>query len=268
MNFKFTSICDQGAFRSNNEDAIKFGCAKLFKGSHEQFAWMIIADGMGGHQAGEVASKIIVDEVENQVSLIENCSLIDPLCWIEITLNKANHKIYSQAQKNKLQNGMGSTAVLAMIIQNQCYVGWVGDSRCYLYSTSKDSKKTENHESNKSNTIEELTQLTTDHTMVQLLLDKGAITSKEAEVSNNKNMLSRAMGVKSSIKIDTKQHPIHNNELLLLSTDGLHDSLTHQSLTNFVTQIRDGKDISDLMVQQAIKCDSRDNITFGSIFIK
>ena len=250
MSFKFQFACDQGAVRPNNEDAIKFGSIKA-TGNSNDIAWMIIADGMGGHQAGEVASKIIVDEVEKAIESGADFLSTDWLCWIEITLNKANQQIFQQAKSNQQQQGMGSTAVLAIIDNNQCYIGWVGDSRCYIYSEKN----------------EKLEQLTIDHTMVQLLLDRGSITKKEAKTSNNKNMLSKAMGMKLGVKIDTKQHTIRNNELLLLSTDGLHDSLSHQSLENFVKQAVTGINISEPIIKQAIKDGSRDNITFGSILI-
>jgi serine/threonine protein phosphatase PrpC len=253
MSFKFQFACDQGAVRSNNEDAIKFGSIKA-TGNNDEIAWMIIADGMGGHQAGEVASKIIVDEVEKTIGSGADFLSADWLCWIEITLNKANQQIFQQAKKNQLQKGMGSTAVLVIVDNNQCYIGWVGDSRCYIYS-----------EKNEKN--EKLEQLTIDHTMVQLLLDRGSITKTEAKTSNNKNMLSKAIGVKLGVKIDTKQHTIHNNDLLLLSTDGLHDSLSHKSLENFVKQATTGIDISEPIIKQAIEDGSRDNITFGSILI-
>ncbi len=265
MKIEFQFACDQGAVRSNNEDAIKFGSIEPSENIDNKITWMIIADGMGGHQAGEVASQIIIDEVEAAIESLSisanpknsdtsssNISNTDWLCWIEITLNKANHKIFQQAKNNQQQKGMGSTAVLVIIINEQCYIGWVGDSRCYWYSKKN----------------EQLKQLTTDHTMVQMLLNKGAITAKEAETANNKNMLSKAMGVKLGVEIETKQQAIHNNDLILLSTDGLHDSLTHQSLEGFVKRMSGGENISESIVKQAIINGSKDNITFGSTHIR
>ena len=249
MSFKFQSICDQGAVRPNNEDAIKFGLA-----DNNKLAWMIIADGMGGHLAGEVASQIVVDEIENAIKKVIEFEKNDWLCWIEIELNRANNKIFFEAQNNSQQKGMGTTAVLAIIYCQQCYIGWVGDSRCYLYR----------HEGTEEN---QLTQLTVDHTMVQALLDKGAITEKETEKSNNKNILSKAIGIKKGVEVDTKQVSIHTRDIFLLSTDGLHDSLTHESLESVIKQISEGLEIGNDLVKKAVEQGSKDNITFGSIFV-
>lgn len=248
--YSFQSICDQGAVRPNNEDAIKFGLA-----DEGNLAWMIIADGMGGHLAGEVASSLLVDDIEEAFSKITNFDENDWLCWIEIALNRANNKILFQAQKNTDQKGMGTTAVLAIIHHQQCFIGWVGDSRGYLYRLAQVEGGS-------------LTQLTTDHTMIQALLDKGAITEKEAAASNNKNMLSKAIGIKKGIDVDTKQLTICDQDILLLSTDGLHDNLTLESFEHSTEKISQGIDIGTELVNKAVAEGSRDNITFGSILIK
>jgi len=249
MSYLFQSICDQGAVRPNNEDAIKFGTADDGK-----LAWMVIADGMGGHLAGEVASALLVDEIENAINNVNNFAEVDWLCWIEIELNRANNKIFYQGKRHEDQKGMGTTSVLTIIYQKQCYIGWVGDSRCYLYREDK------NQPSN-------LTQLTIDHTMIQALLDKGAITQEEADTSNAKNTLSKAMGVRKGIDVDTKQVTIHNHDILLLSTDGLHDSLPHDVFEALAKKIPQGKNIGKELVKGSVENNSRDNITFGSILI-
>jgi len=249
MSYLFQSICDQGAVRPNNEDAIKFGSA-----NNGELAWMVIADGMGGHLAGEVASALLVDEIENAINSVNDFENIDWLCWIEIELNRANNKIFYQGKRHSEQRGMGTTSVLAIIYKHQCYIGWVGDSRCYLY------RKDENQPS-------DLTQLTIDHTMIQALLDKGAITKKEADASNAKNTLSKAMGTKKGVDVDTKQLPIHKHDILLLSTDGLHDSLPHDLFEALVKQIPEGINIGEDLVKGSVENNSKDNITFGSILI-
>ena len=247
--YSFQSICDQGAVRLNNEDAIKFGLVD--KGN---LAWMIIADGMGGHLAGEIASGLLVDEIEEAFSRLTNFATNDWLCWIEIELNRANNRIFFEAQNNIEKKGMGTTAVLAIIHQQQCFIGWVGDSRSYLYRGTQEG--------------EELTQLTNDHTMIQALLDKGAISVKEAAASNNKNMLSKAIGIKKGIDVETKQVTIYDQDILLLSTDGLHDNLTLESFKASISQIAKGMDIGNELVKKAVAEGSKDNITFGSILTR
>ena len=256
MKYQFQTICDPGAVRPNNEDAIKHGvCA------NGNVAWMVIADGMGGHNAGEVASGLFVDEIEQAINDLEipeiietqeNKKTIDWLCWIEIEINRANNKIFNQAKNNSQQTGMGTTAVIAIIDQEKCYIGWVGDSRAYHY---------------RSNEEDALTQLTQDHTMIQALLDKGAITKKEALQSNNKNMLSRAVGIKKGVDVETLSLPVTARDIILLSTDGLHDSLEQLSLEKSIGLIEQGVDMTRALVDEAINNSSKDNITFGSILI-
>ena len=101
--------------------------------------------------------------------------------------------------------------------------------------------------------------------MVQALLDKGAITQKEADTSNNKNMLSKAIGIRKGVEVDVKSLPIHISASLLLSTDGLHDSLSSQELSEFMQSLSAGDDVCQKMVARAIKNGSKDNITLVSI---
>lgn len=244
MKTRIHSISDKGACRPNNEDNFKHG-----DGFNGDLIWLAIADGMGGHLAGEVASQILVDEIESSINSVENPKNIDWLCWLEVEINRANNKILFSSQKNPELKGMGTTGVVVIIYANVCYLGWVGDSRCYLYKP-KDNQ---------------LSQLTVDHTMVQALLDKGAISQKEADSSNNKNMLSKAIGVRKGVDVDVKSLPIHNSASLLLSTDGLHDSLSSQELSGFMLSLSSGDDVCQKMVAQAIKNGSKDNITLVSI---
>ena len=245
MNLDFQSISDQGAVRPNNEDAIKHGIS----GS---VGWMVIADGMGGHQAGEVASKLLVDEIEAAVNQLEATHEEDYLCFIELELNRANNKIFSMAESDLSKKGMGTTAVLVLIFGDQCYLGWVGDSRCYHY------KKNE----------QELVAKTRDHTMVQALFEKGAITKEEVKTSKRRNMLTRAIGIKKGVKVDTITFSVESGDILFLSTDGLHDNLEKDKLNRSIKKIAQGQDQTKDLVKLAIQNESKDNITFGSILIK
>ncbi len=241
MKTQILSITDRGAFRPNNEDTVKHGQA-----FDSKLVWLVIADGMGGHLAGEVASKTLVDEIEKSIQAISNPDEVDWLCWLEIEINRANNKILSASQKNIEQQGMGTTGVVVILYAGTCYLGWVGDSRCYHYQANQKN----------------LNQLTVDHTMVQALLDKGAISQKEADNSNNKNMLSKAIGIRKGVDVDVKSLPLHCSDSLLLSTDGLHDSLSQQELVDFIERLAKGDDVSKKMVTKAIENGSKDNITF------
>lgn len=250
QNYFFQSICDQGAIRPNNEDAIEFGT-----NLGGEMAWMVIADGMGGHKAGEIASNLLINELKLAFNNLNEQNFPaddDWKCWIDIELNRANNKIFAQASASLEQTGMGTTAVVAVIFNNQCVIGWVGDSRAYLYRDSAPSQ---------------LTQMTQDHTMIQLLLDKGAISHKEALESNTKNMLSKAIGVKKGVEVDTLSLSIQSQDIILLSTDGLHDSLEHLSFQETTSLILQGEKVGQILVAEAIKKGSKDNITFGSILV-
>jgi len=249
MKVEIQSISDQGSVRSNNEDEIRSGIV-----NDGELIWMVIADGMGGHLAGEVASKILVDEIEQSVSNLSDLSNKDWLCFIEITLNRANNKIFSISEREITKKGMGTTAVVVFLYQDQCYIGWVGDSRCYLYQPNQVKEK-------------QFLQLTKDHTMVQVLVDKGAISEKEAKTATNKNMLTKAIGIKKGVKVDTIRATVYPENVLFLSTDGLHDSLNKQELLVSIRKIAAGVDMKKSLVDQAIDSGSRDNITFGSILI-
>jgi protein phosphatase len=248
MTYQFQSVSDRGAVRPNNEDAVKYGVHLT-----QDFAWAVIADGMGGHLAGEVASQLLVDEIEtavNQVTIDQNH---DWLCWIEIELNRANNRIYAESKTTTEQTGMGTTAVVAIIHQSTCYVGWVGDSRCYLYRNSDNQS---------------FRQLTRDHTMIEMLLAKGAITEKDAENSTNKNMLSRAIGVKRGVDVDTCCLPVFDQDIILLSTDGLHDSLGNKEFVDCIHKIERREHVANELVERAIRNGSKDNISFASIQIQ
>ena len=254
MEYQFQIQCDQGVYRSNNEDAILYGVKHLedATGNKNKIAWMVIADGMGGHNAGEVASEILTKQVESAVEQLEIINEIDWNEWITQQFEFANNKIFEQAQDDSSQHGMGTTGVVAILVDNETFVGWVGDSRGYWLGNSEDSGA-------------ELEQITKDHTMVQLLVDKGAMTQEDAEKANNKNMLSRAVGIKSTIEVDTNQHALHRGDVLFLSTDGLHDSLSESQLIDYLTKASQGDPIESQMLKDAISAGSRDNISFGSI---
>jgi serine/threonine protein phosphatase PrpC len=257
MDYQFQIQCDLGAFRSNNEDAILYGVKAEDKTSAnpQKLAWMVIADGMGGHNAGEVASEIFTKHFESVIKAIEAPKTIDWQEWITEEFKIANLKIFGQSQLNLSQKGMGTTGVVAILTEDVVYVGWVGDSRCYWYGANGLTDECQN----------ELKQITKDHSMVQLFVDKGAMTQEEADNANNKNMLSRAIGIKATIEVDTVQHPLHKDDVLLLSTDGLHDSLTDSQLIDFLTKASLGDPIETQMLKDAIAAGSRDNISFGSI---
>ncbi len=242
MNFHIKSLCHQGAIRDNNEDAISYGIHKELG-----VVWMLVADGMGGHNAGEVASKMLVDHIKYQWGKVSITNQANWLTWITEQLNSANLSILKQAKQTESQRGMGTTGVLMVIENNKCHLGWVGDSRAY---TLKDNS---------------LVQETVDHTMIQELVNKGAISAETAKNANTKNLLSQAIGVREKISVDTATIVIKSGDTIMLSTDGLHDYLTEQEINSFLSNFSENKDVCHDMIYRAIAKNSRDNLTVGLI---
>jgi serine/threonine protein phosphatase PrpC len=242
MNYHIKSLCHQGAIRDNNEDAISYGIHKEL-----DVVWMLIADGMGGHNAGEVASAMLVDHIKYAWDKVSITNQANWLTWITEQLNAANLSIVKQAKNTVGQQGMGTTGVLMVIENNKCHLGWVGDSRAYIL---KDKS---------------LVQETVDHTMIQELVNKGAISAETARNANTKNLLSQAIGVREKIVVDTKTIAISSDNTIMLSTDGLHDYLTEQEIYHYLSEFSIKKDVCDDMINQAIAQNSRDNLTVGLI---
>lgn len=242
MKYEIQTACEQGAVRSNNEDAIAYGEVPTLG-----IFWMLIADGMGGHNAGEVASKMLIDTIEEAFSKINAAPKQGWQDWMSQNMQAASLAIYQAAQENSSYRTMGTTGVLVIIENQQSYIAWAGDSRAYRQSG------------------DQLFQLTRDHSMIQYLLDKGAITEKEAQESNTKNILSRAIGVKDEIEIETKSEKLKVGDTIMLSTDGLHDYLTQKEILDYlhIDTIKESR--LDDMVSQAIKQESKDNVTIGVI---
>ena len=242
MNYHTKSLCHQGSIRDNNEDAIGYGIHKKLN-----VIWMLVADGMGGHNAGEVASTMLIDHVKYQWDKVSISNQANWPAWISEQLNAANLKILKQAKNTLGQQGMGTTGVLMVIENNNCHLGWVGDSRAY---TLKDQN---------------LMQETVDHTMIQELVNKGAITAEVAKKANTKNLLSQAIGVREKISVDTKTISINQGDTIMLSTDGLHDYLSEQEINKYLSEFSPTNDVCYDMIYRAMAQNSRDNLTVGLV---
>jgi PPM family protein phosphatase len=256
MKYRVEIACEKGVVRRNNEDAVRYGANRKLG-----ILWMLVADGMGGHNAGEVASQMLAAHVEKSVEHLTWLPKQGWSEWVKQELFNANCTIYKASNENIDYQGMGTTGVLLLLVGNQCYIGWVGDSRAYLLRK------------------ERLIQQTLDHSMIQFLLDKGAITSAEAAVSNTKHLLSRAIGIKEKVEVDVKSLEISPGDILMLSTDGVHDYLSNEviqaymlkyavitnELNNSDIQRKDNSGVCEDMVNQAIAQSSKDNLTIGLI---
>ena len=252
MTLQFAAQSNAGLIRSNNEDSFFVdGRLGLF----------IVADGMGGHSSGEVASKMAIDLIGSNFSAMlrrqtqqqddrtqalfvdNNPRLSEPANHLVASIRMANHFIFESAAKYPPNHGMGTT-VVAMYARPDSYtLAWVGDSRIYLIR--------HNH----------IQQLTTDHSLVQEQVTKGLISSDQAEKSEFKNILTRALGAAATVEVDAVEIPASDDDYILLCSDGLTRMLPDQAILDTILSVKKPKDICARLIELANEAGGRDNIT-------
>lgn len=228
-----------GQVRGENEDCIM---------ARSELGLAVLADGMGGHQAGEVASRMAVDVItayfsETPRGRSSRKSAIKPQALVD-AIRKANAAVYEAAQARPDYHGMGSTVVVAMFAGNRLCVGHVGDSRLYRF---------------RQNTLE---QLTKDHSVVQELINRGLYTPEEARQSTAKNLVTRALGVDREIEPDTASTAVHPGDIFLLCSDGLTDVVTDEQIAEILRRHGGNVDVAArLLVDHANAQGGPDNIS-------
>ena len=208
-----------------------------------QEPFFIVTDGMGGHVGGEIASTIAIDEISLYINTaIKKGETINETLLVE-AIGKANASIYDRILKEPALKGMGTTAVVAYVLDDSLYWASVGDSRLYVLDEGQ------------------LVQLTTDHSMVQTLVDKGEINEKERIAHPQRNLLTRAVGIDLSVNIDSGIYKIAEGNRILLCSDGLTgyvDNSQIEELLRKETKIdRVLEDLLELVYEQGAK----DNVT-------
>lgn len=208
-----------GRVRAENEDCIV---------TRSELGLAVLADGMGGHQAGEVASRMAVDAIVEHLAQVKSAGrptrkAADRSPDIAEAIQKANAAIYAAAQTRPDYNGMGSTVVVAIFNGDRLCVGHVGDSRLYRLRGDK------------------IEQLTKDHSVVQELVNRGLFTPEEARQSLAKNLVTRALGVDPTIQADTAAGNVQPDDLYLLCSDGLTDVVTDEQIAEVLR--RDSVDL-------------------------
>ena len=246
-------LSDRGRVRDNNEDTCyAFDDQTNHDTNIMDYGIYIVADGMGGHQAGEIASRMAVEMIVSTLkeSLIDSRSGIDYKKLMVEVLEKANSAIYSMAQNDTALAGMGTTITAGLRINNQLYLGHAGDSRAYLVR--------ENH----------IYRLTSDHSLVANLMKAGMITEQEARVHPDRNKIFRSLGTSESIAIDTYWNIANNDSLLLkvddillLCTDGLHGAVEDDEIRSIVLIAEDPHQACKQLIATANKYGGADNIS-------
>lgn len=226
-------MSDVGNARQINEDYASYR-------EDESRRLYVIADGMGGHNAGEVASKIAVETV---IEYLWESDMEEPVeDYLTKAVEAANEKIYSLANKDDGLNGMGTTVTACLIIMNKLYIAHVGDSCCFLVCGN------------------EIKKVTKDHSMVQQLLDNGSITEEEAIHHPNKNIITRALGTKATVEVDILKENMKGIKIIILCTDGLSNVLTPEEMKEIVMKY-DPLLASKELVQCSKSKGGRDNIS-------
>ncbi len=235
---KQKGITNVGTVRENNEDAYLI-CENRLKDN-----LFLIADGMGGHNAGEVASAMAARTVREL--FLEITSEVDYNNFLRDAIQLANDKVYKSSLIDSQYNNMGTTLSVLIISKDRIYIGHVGDSRIY-YMTD--------------NTIQ---QLTTDHTLVQAMIDNGTITREEAKTNNYRNVLTQAIGTsrKVTISLIESKIPLRKEIKFLLCSDGLTEGVSDEVIHQVMTKKVDLEVKLEELMKIALASESKDNITF------
>jgi protein phosphatase len=239
LTLEFDAAVDAGRARSNNEDAVAFDA---------DVALAVLADGMGGYNAGEVASQMVTSFVCTELGrwLREappQATDHDIRRAMDICVDNANRAIFNAANSNPQYAGMGTTLVVAVFRNGHLLVGHVGDSRAYRLRGRR------------------LTQLTRDHSLLQEQIDAGLITPEQAAFAANKNLVTRAVGVEDTVLLETHQHEVQPGDRYLLCSDGLSDMIGD----DVIAQLMATKDRLDAagraLIDAANDAGGKDNIS-------
>ena len=226
---------DVGSKRSMNQDF--FYCSEIAIGSFRNL--FIVADGMGGHKAGDYASKLCV---ESMVESIEKSSHKTPVTIFEEAVNIANEKIYNEANEHLEFDGMGTTMVACTIWDQTMYIANIGDSRLYLLRES-------------------LSQITNDHSLVEELVKQGNITESEARVHPQKNIITRALGTDMQVNADYFEITVEKGDIVRLCSDGLSNMLDDEDMAYIIKHSDTLEEAGTALVEQANRNGGDDNIT-------
>lgn len=234
---KYEAISNTGKVRDNNEDCYYIPEDK----NHPLF---IVADGIGGHNCGEIASQLAVDVIKSRIKDIDEYENLEELESDFIkAISDANREVFEKSKSSEVYEGMGTTLTLLYVYNNAMLIGHVGDSRTYAISNN------------------EIRQLTEDDTMVNRLVKLGEITKQEAENHPKKNIITNAVGTDETIDISLVQYNYENGEYILMCTDGLTDMIPNEKILEIVRENKIPSKISEELLKEALDAGGKDNVT-------
>lgn len=226
-----------------NQDTFYFSCFS------QKLAYAVVCDGMGGERSGNVASQITRDVIKREINeKIMDCAINEQTApqVILSAIAKANTEVYEKSCSDLNYSGMGTTVVLALVLDNHCFIAHVGDSRAYLIGGGN------------------ISQLTVDHSLVQYLFDKGKLTAEEMATHPDKNKITRAVGVEPTVDVDLIEVEFGEGQIMLLCTDGLTNMCSDAEILDIVCS-NEGNMIPIHLINQANKAGGSDNITAALI---
>ncbi len=244
MELEIVNLSDVGKRRPHNEDSTITDAG---------IGLVILADGMGGYNAGEVASTLAVITIYNDIqeslkhSAIKSraeAENVTPGFIVKKAINLANSNIYKMAQTETMCKGMGTTIVTGLVKDNQIVIGSVGDSRLYRLRDTK------------------FAQITKDHSLIQELIDRGLYSAEEANAKMPKNLVTRALGLDANVEVDIIEEQILPGDIYLLCSDGLNDMVNdeeiHLTLSKYSANLVQA---AEILIQKANAKGGKDNIS-------
>lgn len=247
---EIVGVSDTGRIRDHNEDSFA---------SDADLGLVVLADGMGGYRAGEVASAVAVSKIfrdtrDGLLTLVPGqVDAESGLRYESLTIRdailEANNEVYAAARDHREYSGMGTTVVAALFYDNHLTCAHVGDSRMYALRDSN------------------LEQLTVDHTVVQEFIETGMYSEAEAKASFSSNLVTRALGVEREIKVDILERSVRPGDVFLLCSDGLTNMVSEPKIVKVLSKKQDLEDCARRLTQLANRGGGEDNITIVIIKI-
>ena len=239
MTIEIHAAVDPGRARSNNEDSVA---------TDDSVALAVLADGMGGYNAGEVASNMATTFIRTELGrwlreASAQASDAEVRRAMDICVDNANRAIFNAANSNPQYAGMGTTLVVAVFRNERLLLGHVGDSRGYRLRAGR------------------LQQITRDHSLLQEQIDAGLITPEQAAFSANKNLGTRAVGVEDNVLLETHQHEVLPGDVFLMCSDGLSDMLDDDGIAQVLLAHESLETCSGALVDAANDAGGKDNIS-------
>jgi len=239
MNYEFCTRTDPGLARENNEDSVVID---------EPTRLGILADGMGGYNAGEIASGMATTFIKSELDRWlaqagRHANAREVRRAMEICVDNANRSIFNAANSNPQYSGMGTTLVLGVFQDGRLMLGHIGDSRCYRLRG------------------DEFAQITKDHSLLQEQMDAGLITPEQAATSSNKNLVTRALGVEDAVLLEVNEHKVEPGDLFLMCSDGLSDMVDDEGIVRILGNEGPLEQKAAQLIDAANANGGRDNIS-------